>query len=309
MKTPDFSLILATVGRTEELKRLFDSLAAQTFSRFEVIVVDQNLDDRLVPHLERARSLGVRLRHLKHHPANLAAARNKGIEAARGRWIGFPDDDCWYDHRVLERVANRFMSSDKPGGVITRWVEQDEQPAAAAVLSWERSRAFRDIAVSSITLFCSRALLTQIGGFDSRLGVGQWFGAGEETDLAFRALQAGALIAYEPKGEVHHAVNAAKPCADEKTRLSTRHRARGAGALYAKHKLPAWVILRGLAAPVLRPLLRGEFGAELSLGYATLRGRLDGYFAWRRTQSRAAQTDAAAVASPSTSKGIKEMQP
>lgn len=308
MKAPDFSLILATVGRTDELKRLFDSFAAQTYNSFEVIVVDQNQDDRLLPHLERAKSLGVRVRHLKHYPANLAAARNAGIEAARGRWIGFPDDDCWYDPRVLECIANRFLRADKPGGVLVRWVEQDEQPKTAAILSWERSRAFRDIAVSSITLFCNRTLFKQIGGFDSRLGVGQWFGAGEETDLALRALRAGALIAYEPAGEVHHAVSASIPCADQKARLATRHRARGTGALYAKHALPAWVLLRGFAAPVLRPLLKGEFGAGLTLGYATLRGRLDGYFAWRRQKSSAATGNPAIVITRTATKEVKEMQ-
>ncbi|HEY8609353.1 MAG TPA: glycosyltransferase family A protein [Noviherbaspirillum sp.] len=283
MRTPDISLILATVGRTDELSRLFDSLAAQTFSNFEVIVVDQNDDDRLHPHLERARYLGMSVRHLRHHPANLAAARNVGIEAARGKWIGFPDDDCWYSPRLLERVSARYSAGDAPAGIIVRWVEQDEQPLSAADLSWERSRAFRDIPVSSITLFCERKLFKDIGGFDSRLGVGQWFGAGEETDFVMRALRAGALFTYEPLGEVHHAVNPQKPVANTKTRLAVRHRARGTGALYAKHRLPAWVILRGLAAPLLRPLLKGAFGAELALGYATMRGRIDGLLGWRRT--------------------------
>lgn len=301
MRKPDVSLILATVGRTDELGRLFDSLAAQTFVRFEVIVVDQNSDDRLLPHLDRARYLGVTVRHLKHNPPNLANARNAGIEAARGKWIGFPDDDCWYAPRLLERVVARFSRSDKPSGVIVRWVEQDEQPASAADLSWERSRAFRDIPVSSITLFCRRDLFKTIGGFDGRLGVGQWFGAGEETDLALRALRAGARITYEPLGEVHHAVNAEKPRADTATCTAVRHRARGTGALYAKHRLPGWVILRGLAAPMLRPLLKGSFGAELILGYATLRGRLDGFIAWRRKHA------AGHAKAPAASEAIKEM--
>lgn len=301
MRKPDVSLILATVGRTDELGRLFDSLAAQTFARFEVIVVDQNGDDRLLPHLERARYLGITVRHLKHSPPNLANARNAGIEAARGKWIGFPDDDCWYAPRLLERVVARFSRSDKPSGVIVRWVEQDEQPASAADLSWERSRAFRDIPVSSITLFCSRELFKKVGGFDGRLGVGQWFGAGEETDFALRALRAGARITYEPLGEVHHAVNAEKPCADTATCAAIRHRARGTGALYAKHRLPGWVILRGLAAPMLRPLLNGSFGAELVLGYATLRGRLDGFIAWRRKHA------AGHLNTPSASGPLKEM--
>jgi hypothetical protein len=54
----DFALILATVGRTVELNRLFDTLAAQSYRDFEVIVVDQNRDDRLLPVLHRARYLG-----------------------------------------------------------------------------------------------------------------------------------------------------------------------------------------------------------------------------------------------------------
>lgn len=283
MRTPDISLILATVGRTDELGRLFDSLAAQTYSNFEIVVVDQNEDDRLLPHLERARYLGMAIRHLKHHPANLATARNVGIEAANGKWIGFPDDDCWYSPQLLERLATRFAAADQPAGIIVRWVEQDEQPLSAADLSWERSRAFRDIPVSSITLFCSKSLFQQIGGFDSRLGVGQWFGAGEETDFALRALRAGAHFTYEPLGEVHHAVNPNKPKATPQTRNAVRHRARGTGALYAKHRLPIWVVARGLAAPLLRPLLNGSFGAdELALGYDTMRGRIDGMIGWRR---------------------------
>lgn len=285
MREPEISLILATVGRTEELGRLFNSLAAQTFANFEVIVVDQNDDDRLVPHVERARYLGVAVRHLRHRPPNLAAARNVGIEAARGKWVGFPDDDCWYSPQLLERLAARYGQGDNPQGIIVRWVEQDEQPLSAADLSWERSRAFRDIPVCSITLFCQRALFEKMGGFDKRFGVGQWFGAGEETDFVMRALREGAFFTYEPHAEVHHAADPARPVATPQICLAVRHRARGTGALYAKHRLPLWVIARGLVAPLLRPLLKGSFGAELALGYATMKGRLDGLLSWRRMQS------------------------
>lgn len=285
MRTPEISLVLATVGRTDQLDRLFDSLASQTFSNFEVIVVDQNSDERLLPYIQRAKYLGITIRNLKHTPPNLAAARNVGIEAAKGRWIGFPDDDCWYDPRLLEYIAARFSYADKPAAVIARWVEQAEQPMLAAKLTWERSAAFRDIPVSSITLFCERSLFDVIGGFDSRLGVGQWFGAGEETDLVLRALYTGAFVTYEPAGEVHHAVSSDKPDATPQARVAIRRRARGTGALYAKHKLPLWVIVRGLLAPVVRPLVKGSFGSDLAYGCAIMLGRLDGLMGWRRTKS------------------------
>lgn len=278
---PVFSLVLATVGRVTALDRLFDSLAGQTFANFEVLVVDQNPDDRLDAPLARARELGLEIRHLRHLPANLAAARNAGIAAARGEWLGFPDDDCWYDAALLERLMERLASPDVPAGLVARWMEQGEPPVVAPTLSWERSSNFRDVPVSSITLFFKRSLLDAIGGFDPRLGVGQWYGAAEEHDLVFRALQADAVFAYVPQAEVHHAVASGPPEATPQHCQSARLRARGAGALYSKHRLPSWVIARGLLAPLLRPLFKGRLGGELSLGYAVARGRLEGWRGWQ----------------------------
>lgn len=280
----DFSLILATVGRTLELKRLFDSLVAQTYHDFEIVVVDQNPDDRLLPMLHRARCLGLAIRHIRHSPPNLALARNAGIAIASGNWLGFPDDDCWYEARTLEHIMQRARRRDRPQGVIAHWEEQG-QAQTAGWLSWQRSSCFRDFPVSSITTFMSKDLVHTIGGFDARLGVGQWFGAGEETDLVLRALRSGALLAHEPSALVHHAVEKPTRLQSAPARKSAQYRARGTGAIYAKHQLPLWVILRGLCSPVIKPLVSGRLGAELRLGLAIARGRLGGWLRWRFTQS------------------------
>jgi glycosyltransferase involved in cell wall biosynthesis len=281
----DFSLVLATVGRTSELNRLFDSLLVQTFHDFEVIVVDQNQDGRLMPILHRARCLGLAIRHLRFSPPNLALARNAGIAEASGQWLGFPDDDCWYEPQTLERIRLRSRRADRPQGIISRWVEQDAA-VPAGVLSWQRSSRFRDIPVSSITLFFQYSLIERIGGFDGRLGVGQWFGAGEETDMILRALHSGALIAHEPAARVHHRVEPPHITVSASALNSARLRARGTGAMYAKHRLPAWVITRGLLSPLIKPLCRGHLGDELRHGYAVARGRLDGWLGWWRQHSR-----------------------
>lgn len=280
---PSVSLIVATVQRTTELDRLFESFAAQTFKDFEVIVVDQNTDDRLQPYLDRARSLGLVVRHMRHRPANLSAARNVGIEAAQGNWIGFPDDDCWYDERLLEKLEHRFRCTDPLSGAAVQWVEEGIPSNLAPNLTWERSKKFRDMPVASFQLFFHRQLFDKIGNFDDRLGVGLFFGAGEETDLVLRALRAGALLTFEPEAKVHHPIKI--PAPTPQARLATRHRERGAGALWAKHGLPSWVIVRGLVAPVLRPLMSGSFGHDLALGMSVMRGRVDGWLGWRRTNS------------------------
>lgn len=277
MTMPSISLVLATVGRGDDLDRLFGSLAGQTFRDFEVIVVDQNDDQRLAPRLARARRLGLTVYELKQSPPNLAAARNAGIAVARGLWLGFPDDDCWYEPQALANLCRAISADPPPQGVVGAWVEQaagDEVlPETLNAAAW---RAFRGGDASSICLFFRRDLIAAMGGFDARLGVGQWFGAGEETDCVLRALSLGARIVRAPEVRVHHACQPgmALPWAQ------ARARARGTGALYAKHRLSPYVIVRGMLAPCLWPLLRLQGLPALARGLAVGLGRLEGFLRW-----------------------------
>jgi hypothetical protein len=223
------------------------------------------------------------LKHLRHSPPNLSAARNAGIRIAEGDWVGFPDDDCWYEPHLPESLKPRFMCTEPLSGAAVQWVEEGLPAEPARRLSWERSRMFRDIPVASFQLFFHRGLFSLIGDFDCRFGVGLFFGAGEETDLVLRALQAGALVTYEPEAKVHHPIKLPAPTAP--ARSAIRCRQRGAGALWVKHRLPAWVVIRGLMAPLLHPVMKGSFGADLALGFATFMGRLDGLRNWRRRDS------------------------
>ncbi len=282
MTKPTVSLIVATVERTKELGPLFESLAAQTFKDFDVIVVDQNTDDRLLPYIDKGRRDGLQIKHVRHSPPNLSGARNAGLAWATGEWVGFPDDDCWYEPDLLQQMQPRFTCTEPLSGAAVQWVEEGKPALRAKSLAWERSRNFRDIPVASFQLFFHRKLFDKIGNFDCELGVGLWFGAGEETDFVFRALRAGALITYEEEAKVHHPVKI--PAPTKSARIAQRHRERGSGALYVKHGLSLWVIIRGLIAPVLRPILKGRFGADLAQGWAMSLGRLDGLLGWKRKQ-------------------------
>jgi glycosyltransferase involved in cell wall biosynthesis len=286
---PELSLILATLGRTLELDRLMTTLTNQNFKNFEIIIVDQNEDDRLNVIVQAAKNNGLTLAHLRHHPPNLAHARNRGIDAAKGRWCGFPDDDCWYEPTTLEHLLDRCRQNDMPHGVVGRWVEQDPALTAAS-LCWKKSSQFRDLPVSSITLFLQKSVLTQLGGFDTRLGVGLWFGAAEETDLVLRALKAGSNIVYDPSIRVHHKVTNALNERHPENRIACKKRARGTGALYSKHNLSAWVIIRGLLAPIVRPWAQIQFIQELKKnliqGWATSQGRYQGWRQWKPYQKK-----------------------
>ncbi len=281
---PWLSLVLATYGRCDDVGRMLASLAGQTDPDFEVIVVDQNPDDRLQPHITRGRHQGLRIRHLRLREANLSAARNVGIEAAQGEVIGFPDDDGWYEPDTVACVR-QALTDPQRDGIAGQWVEQraaSGQPAPAGPLQAAAWRRFKGRHASSITLFLHRRAFARWGNFDPRLGVGRWYGAGEEVDLLMRWLAGGARLEHVPQVRVHHPYAPRRGLGLVAQGGALRRRGRGVGALYAKHHMGFWVVLRGLVGQGLRPMLAGRPRAAV-LGLCSAWGSLEGLLRWHGT--------------------------
>jgi glycosyltransferase involved in cell wall biosynthesis len=277
------SLVLATYGRTDDIGRLVGSLVAQSCKRFELIFVDQNLDERVSPYVQQARLTGIAVQHLRMDKPNLSKARNVGLRAAQGIWVAFPDDDCWYEHNAMDIVAS--APAEGVDAWVLGWAEQEAlegNPVGDGPFELAVWRDFRGGDASSITLVFRREIAVALGGFDEKLGVGQWFGAGEETDFVLCALAAGARIERLPAAKVHHRFELPGTAgAQVPTWRATLARSRGTGALYAKHKLAAFVVLRGLFGPVSKALLMRPDAMGLKAAFATSLGRAQGWWCWR----------------------------
>ena len=278
------TLVLATFGRANEIGRLLETLVGQTQAPFELLVVDQNFDDRVLPFVAQAQKAGLSVKHWRLTPANLSAARNRGIAEATGDVIAFPDDDCWYSSDLIEQVQLAFEHQPTWDGLVAQWVEQAEgvgrQADVGSTLSAQAWQQFRGGEASSISLFIKVATLRRFGGFDEQLGVGQWFGAGEETDLLLRMLGGGAMIGQWSKARVHHRFAPQAKLQQHAPWRDILHRARGTGAIYAKHRMSGWVILRGVLAPVGSAVWQRKGFRALCLAFVETIGRLQGACMW-----------------------------
>ena len=286
------SLVLATYGRCDDVGRMLDSLVAQTDTAFEVLIVDQNPDDRLCEPIARGLAAGLAIRHLRLERPSLSGARNLGIAQAKGEIIGFPDDDCWYEPETVAEMRKAFAQGSSVDGVVGCWVEQlaaSGGATPAGSLSNAEWHRFQGKGASSITLFFRRHLFERLGDFDERFGVGKWYGAAEETDFILRALAKGAWLEYCPPARIHHAFSSSPMISLSATCLAARKRARGTGGIYAKHEMSTWVIFRGLVGQILRPLLAGKLKATL-VGACASRGSLEGFLKWRRTEPKKSPT-------------------
>jgi glycosyltransferase involved in cell wall biosynthesis len=277
------SLVLATVGRVGEVARLFASIAQPGSTSIEVVVVDQNDDDRLLPVIEEAKGLGIDVLHLRIDRKGLSYARNVGLTQTRYELVGFPDDDCWYGFGVCDAVSLEFQSNGQFDGLVARWVERLDGNTQKLELDANQQRQFAGIPLASICLFFRRQLLVKLGGFDESLGVGEWFGAGEETDIVLRALAAGYRIGFFPEIEVHHHWSGTSIELSESIGAIYRRsklRARGTGAMYAKHSLDLLVVARGLVAPLTKAVLSRNHFREGVYWLGTLVGRFQGFVVW-----------------------------
>ena len=96
------SVVVPVYNPGAYLRPLLDSLLAQTERSLEVVAVDDGSTDGSAELLRELAARDPRLVVVTRRNGGYAAARNSGIDAARGRWIGFADSDDWLDPRALQ---------------------------------------------------------------------------------------------------------------------------------------------------------------------------------------------------------------
>jgi len=118
MSEPFISVIIPTFNRDQQVRAAIESVLAQTYPAFEVIVVDDGSTDateEVVQSLQTIQNCnGHEIRYFFQHNQGSSAARNRGIREARGEWIAFLDsDDLWFPMKLqLQMQAIREFNSE-----------------------------------------------------------------------------------------------------------------------------------------------------------------------------------------------------
>lgn len=181
---PRVSVVLPTYRRPERLEAAMESVLAQTYADWELLIVDDNgrgtVAQCRTEQVVRRQACDRRVRYVVHD-ANRggAAARNTGIDRARGEFVAFlDDDDVWYPAKLALQVAcfdgapgevavvyggyRRFMATGR-SDVFT--------PSAD---SHSLGRLLRENSIGTTSLvLCRRRALLEIGGFDEELAARQ----------------------------------------------------------------------------------------------------------------------------------------
>jgi glycosyltransferase involved in cell wall biosynthesis len=243
---PRFSLVVATIDRTEEFSVLLRSLAEQETRDFELIVVDQNSDDRLSPLLKEwaSKVAGqndkekgfIQVKHL-HCIPGLSRARNLGLMHCSGEILAFPDDDCWYLPDTLQNV-DAWFTQHEDYGILTLG-SRDEQGRISGNRWWQTEcdltgmNVFR--ASATYSYFIRRPQGPLMLHFDESLGPGSGtiFGCGEDTDVLLT------LMSHGMRGRFYSVLYIGHPCKNGFVDVQRAERYGGGfGRVLAKHSNP-----------------------------------------------------------------------
>lgn len=277
----DFSFVLCTLNRRDEVAQFLASLKKQTEQyRIQLIVVDQNTDDRLTEVLSPYRNT-FEICHVKTQPG-LSRARNLGLQYAVGDIIGFPDDDCTYPETLLEFLFQAFSEEPARGGISTLVTDEAGNFSAGGRMYLEPCAiTTKNVWWCGVSpsIFVRRNALGTVT-FDEELGVGSGtiFGSGEETDFLLMLLEAGVRLDYMPQAVVYHP-RFTGPWKKERGWLYGC----GMGRVLRKHDESVLTVFYYAALQQIRALQSfftfkfGKMLFHLAMSY----GRLRGYFAKR----------------------------
>lgn len=175
--TPKFSVVIPLYNKAASVGATLQTVFEQTFTDFEIVVVDDGSTDGSADIVASLKHPKVRL--IRQANSGVSAARNRGIREARAPWIAFLDADDLWTPRHLADIAAETAAHPECGMVATRYDLFDEfgnhtpnavngvdlEKLAVTVTDYFHLCSISDPLVWSSAVAVRRDLLSECGGF------------------------------------------------------------------------------------------------------------------------------------------------
>ena len=162
-----FSIIIPVYNVEPYLRDCLDSVLDQTFSDWEAVCVNDGSTDHSVVILEEYTSKDSRFKIIDQPNGGLSAARNTGLEVAKGEYVLFLDSDDWLEPKALEAITESLTNEDMLCFGGRRYFEEEKRYHEAdqlKVKTYETGMEYynenallsRDFAFECVVLRCYR---------------------------------------------------------------------------------------------------------------------------------------------------------
>lgn len=270
------SLVQTSQNRRKELYRFLTSLNDQIgidFKEIQLIFIDQGNNYDVFKDINRE----IEFVYIKSTPCSLSRARNIGLKYVTGAYVGFPDDDCWYEPDTLRRVLNELLNIG--GGVVARGIDENGNNTNGNTPSIKhRLKLYKHYGAISYTIFLK---FNDKIYFDENMGVGSPFnlGSGEETDYLIHCMNnMKESVCFIPSIVVRHPSSGLGNYANVINKAYSY--ARGNGYLMKKNNYPLVLVANRILRPILGMFIYAFIGKlyRCRKSYYLFKGNIEGYF-------------------------------
>ena len=223
---PHITVVICTRERPGALARALDSVLAQKYPSFRVLVVDNAPVTEATAEVVRSAARRGPVEYLKEPKGGLSFARNAAVAAAPGEILAWLDDDEYADPNWLAEVARAL--ADHPEADVVSGVIVPAELETTAQLWFEqfgghsKGRGFTPDVFGPATAHLQSPLyplppfgtganmtfrpgvIERIGGWDTALGAGTPSSGSEDTLAFTQVLLSGGTIVYQPSAVTHH---------------------------------------------------------------------------------------------------------
>lgn len=208
---PALSVLVCTRNRPEKLKRAVDTILANSFTDYELVVVDQSTSGETAALL--ATLDDPRLRYIPTKTVGVAISRNIAIRASRADTVVFTDDDCVCDTEWLAGIVREYAADSAALGVYGRVVPYGAKgnDMICPCINESMERRVHDAPAIPHLVFgggnnmsFKKAVFEKVGMFVESLGPGTRLQHAEDTEFSYRILWHRCRIIYSPHPVVQH---------------------------------------------------------------------------------------------------------
>ena len=168
------SVVIPTFNRIRLVARAIDSVLKQSLNPYEIIVVDDGSDDGTSEMIQN-KYKSIKL--IQEQNNGVSAARNKGIEHAKGDWIGLLDSDDEWTEKKLENQADRLIKTPEYDFCHTNeiWIRNgvrvNQRKKHEKYGGYIFDKCLDICRISPSSVLFRKNILDHIGWFDSQLPV------------------------------------------------------------------------------------------------------------------------------------------
>lgn len=200
---PEISVIIPTFNYAHYIKEAIKSVISQTYTDFEIIVIDDGSTDDTKEVLQAYIRTNV-IKYIYQKNKGLAAARNTGISSSTGRFITFLDSDDLFTKDKLQLLRTALVSHPDAGmayGNHILWVraklyKKPKFSPGTAPSGWILPQLFRNALMSVPSVMVRRECFERIGLFNESLTTTEDWEMWMRIAAEYKVVYVDKIIAY-----------------------------------------------------------------------------------------------------------------